>query len=135
MTLGHSRAEVCLRLAKDDSVFQGSGILQWQAGTVPGIIREPGPGGRYLCCHPGLKLEITGPKEQSRCGLDLIQVLLFRTGELFGCEWVRNLPTCLREDSRSRSQMQKRNKAFDTVERGSETELRGPFVSIPGCQG
>lgn len=101
----------------------------------PVMVRDPGPRKKSLFSST-LEIGDHGPK---RATLVLVrQVPLFGSGELFGGEWMSNLPTCLREDSRSGSQIQK-GVAFGRVERGREAEFNLEdclfcFVSETGPQ-
>lgn len=70
----------------------------------PVMVRDPGREKTPLFSST---LEIGDHRPKRAIPVWVRQVPLFGSGELFGGEWMSNLPTCLREDSRSGSQMQK----------------------------
>lgn len=82
--------------------------------------QRPGPREKTSLFSSMLEIGDHGPKRATP--VLVRQVPLFGSGELFGGEWMSNLPTCLREDSRSGSQIQK-GVAFVRVERGREAEF------------
>lgn len=67
--------------------------------------QRPGPREKTSLFSSTLEIGDHGPKRATP--VLVRQVPLFGSGELFGGEWMSNLPTCLREDSRSGSQIQK----------------------------
>lgn len=65
--------------------------------------QRPGPREKTSLFSPMLKIGDHRPKRA--ISVWVRQVPLFGSRELFGGEWINNLPTSLREDSRSGSQI------------------------------